>query len=106
MMKVIFSRTLLALVARSSATSSVRGAETPHTIRIGVPDQSAGSKPRFIEGRSAWRLSPSTGRRCFKPQGVECSGSFQSAGPAVNETLITASAGFCLLPRRSGGDYR
>ena len=54
MMKAIFNRTLLALVAVISLASSVQ-AETLRTIRIGVPDQSARSEERRV-GKECLRL--------------------------------------------------
>ncbi|STW23261.1 alkanesulfonates-binding protein [Klebsiella variicola] len=48
MMKAFFSRSLMALVAVIGLAVNAQ-AETLRTIRIGVPDQSAGSQP-FIEG--------------------------------------------------------
>ena len=63
MMKAFFSRALLPLVAAFALMGNA-SAEALHAIRIGVPDQSAGSKP-FIEGRSLTWRSPAP--RALKP---------------------------------------
>ena len=57
MMKAIFTRTALALVAVVTLLASAQ-AESLRTIRIGVPDQSAGSKP-FIAGPVGMAATPS-----------------------------------------------
>lgn len=96
MMKAIFNRTLLALVAVISLASSVQ-AETLRTIRIGVPDQSAGSKP-FIEGPVGMAFIRHQLEEVFKPQGVEVQWQFfKGAGPAVNEALANRQLDFVYL---------
>lgn len=69
MMKAIFTRTALALVAVVTLIASAQ-AESLRTIRIGVPDQSAGSKP-FIEGPVGMAFIRHQLETVFKPQGVE-----------------------------------
>ena len=96
MMKAIFNRTLLALVAVIGLASSVQ-AETLRTIRIGVPDQSAGSKP-FIEGPVGMAFIRHQLEEVFKPQGVEVQWQFfKGAGPAVNEALANRQLDFVYL---------
>jgi hypothetical protein len=79
MMKAFFSRTLLALVAVIGLAANAQ-AETLRTIRIGVPDQSAGSQP-LLRGRSAWRLSAISWKRCLNRRVWKCSGSFSRGRP-------------------------
>ncbi|MDJ1657224.1 alkanesulfonate-binding protein, partial [Raoultella sp. Ech2A] len=86
MMKAFFSRTLVALVAAVGLLAGAQGEEL-RTIRIGVPDQSAGSKP-FIEGPVGMAFIRHQLEAVFKPQGVEVQWQFfKGAGPAVNEAL-------------------
>ncbi len=96
MMKAFFSRTVLALVAVIGLAVSVQ-AETLRTIRIGVPDQSAGSKP-FIEGPVGMAFIRHQLEEVFKPQGVEVQWQFfKGAGPAVNEALANRQLDFVYL---------
>jgi sulfonate transport system substrate-binding protein len=96
MMKAFFSRTLLALVAVIGLAASAQ-AEALRTIRIGVPDQSAGSKP-FIEGPVGMAFIRHQLEEVFKPQGVEVQWQFfKGAGPAVNEALANRQLDFVYL---------
>ncbi|VFS67886.1 Uncharacterised protein [Raoultella planticola] len=100
MMKAIFTRTALALVAVVTLMASAQ-AESLRTIRIGVPDQSAGSKP-FIEGPVGMAFIRHQLEAVFKPQGVEVQWQFfKGAGPAVNEALANRQLDFVYL-----GDLR
>lgn len=59
----------------------------PAEIRIGLPDQSAGSKP-FIGGPLGLAHIRHSLEQTFEPQGVKVRWSFfKGAGPAVNEAL-------------------
>ncbi|MEH2920082.1 ABC transporter substrate-binding protein [Samsonia erythrinae] len=59
----------------------------PTTIRIGLPDQSAGSKP-FIRGPLGLAHIRQQLEKEFEPQGIKIQWSFfKGAGPAVNEAL-------------------
>lgn len=78
MMKAFFSRTLLALVAVIGLAANAQ-AETLRTIRIGVPDQSAGSQP-FIEGPVGMAFIRHQLEEVFKPQGVEVQWQFFKGG--------------------------
>ncbi len=72
-------------------------AESLRTIRIGVPDQSAGSKP-FIEGPVGMAFIRHQLEAVFKPQGVEVQWQFfKGAGPAVNEALANRQLDFVYL---------
>ena len=62
MMKAFFRRALLSLVAAFALMGNA-SAEALHAIRIGVPDQSAGSKP-FIEGPVGMAYIRHSLRRC------------------------------------------
>lgn len=96
MMKAFFSRTLLALTAAVGLMASVN-AEELRTIRIGVPDQSAGSKP-FIAGPVGMAYIRHQLEAVFKPQGVEVQWQFfKGAGPAVNEALANRQLDFVYL---------
>lgn len=96
MMKAIFTRTALALVAVVTLMASAQ-AESLRTIRIGVPDQSAGSKP-FIEGPVGMAFIRHQLEAVFKPQGVEVQWQFfKGAGPAVNEALANRQLDFVYL---------
>ena len=96
MMKAFFSRTVLALVAVIGLAASAQ-AEALRTIRIGVPDQSAGSKP-FIEGPVGMAFIRQQLEEAFKPQGVEVQWQFfKGAGPAVNEALANRQLDFVYL---------
>lgn len=96
MMKAFFSRTLLALVAVIGLAANAQ-AETLRTIRIGVPDQSAGSQP-FIEGPVGMAFIRHQLEEVFKPQGVEVQWQFfKGAGPAVNEALANRQLDFVYL---------
>ena len=96
MMKAIFTRTALALVAVVTLMASTQ-AESLRTIRIGVPDQSAGSKP-FIEGPVGMAFIRHQLEAVFKPQGVEVQWQFfKGAGPAVNEALANRQLDFVYL---------
>ena len=96
MMKAFFSRTSLALVAVFGLLASAQ-AEELRTIRIGVPDQSAGSQP-FIEGPLGMAYIRHQLEEVFKPQGVEVKWQFfKGAGPAVNEALANQQLDFVYL---------
>lgn len=96
MVKLFFSRTLLALVATLGLIAN-SPAEQLHTIRIGVPDQSAGSKP-FIGGPVGMAFIRHQLEEAFKPQGVEVKWQFfKGAGPAVNEALANRQLDFVYL---------
>lgn len=96
MMKAIFTRTALALVAVVTLIASAQ-AESLRAIRIGVPDQSAGSKP-FIEGPVGMAFIRHQLETVFKPQGVEVQWQFfKGAGPAVNEALANRQLDFVYL---------
>jgi ABC-type nitrate/sulfonate/bicarbonate transport system substrate-binding protein len=96
MMKAIFTRTALALVAVVTLLASAQ-AESLRTIRIGVPDQSAGSKP-FIAGPVGMAFIRHQLEAVFKPQGVEVQWQFfKGAGPAVNEALANRQLDFVYL---------
>ncbi len=59
----------------------------PTEIRIGLPDQSAGSKP-FIGGPLGLAYIRHSLEQTFEPQGIKVKWSFfKGAGPAVNEAL-------------------
>lgn len=96
MMKALFRRTLLALTATVGLMTSLH-AEELRTIRIGVPDQSAGSQP-FIEGPVGMAYIRHQLETVFKPQGVEVQWQFfKGAGPAVNEALANRQLDFVYL---------
>jgi sulfonate transport system substrate-binding protein len=96
MMKAFFSHTLVALVAAVGLLAGAQGEEL-RTIRIGVPDQSAGSKP-FIEGPVGMAFIRHQLEAVFKPQGVEVQWQFfKGAGPAVNEALANRQLDFVYL---------
>ncbi|MER3384530.1 ABC transporter substrate-binding protein [Pectobacterium aroidearum] len=62
-------------------------AQKPTEIRIGLPDQSAGSKP-FIRGPLGLAHIQKQLEKEFEPQGIKIQWSFfKGAGPAVNEAL-------------------
>lgn len=62
-------------------------AQKPTEIRIGLPDQSAGSKP-FIRGPLGLAHIRQQLEKEFEPQGIKIQWSFfKGAGPAVNEAL-------------------
>ncbi len=96
MMKAFFSRALLPLVAAFALMGNA-SAEALHAIRIGVPDQSAGSKP-FIEGPVGMAYIRHQLEAVFKPQGVDIQWQFfKGAGPAVNEALANQQLDFVYL---------
>ncbi|WP_342322477.1 ABC transporter substrate-binding protein [Kosakonia sp. BYX6] len=96
MMKVFFTRAAGALLVLASVLASAQ-AETLRTIRIGVPDQSAGSKP-FIGGPIGMAYMRHQLEDVFKPQGVEVQWQFfKGAGPAVNEALANKQLDFVYL---------
>lgn len=96
MMKAIFNRTLLVTVTVISLLASAQASDL-RTIRIGVPDQSAGSKP-FIEGPVGMAFIRHQLEEVFKPQGVEVQWQFfKGAGPAVNEALANRQLDFVWL---------
>ncbi|MBV7558615.1 ABC transporter substrate-binding protein [Enterobacter mori] len=96
MMKAFFRRALLSLVAAFALMGNA-SAEALHAIRIGVPDQSAGSKP-FIEGPVGMAYIRHQLEAVFKPQGVEIQWQFfKGAGPAVNEALANQQLDFVYL---------
>lgn len=95
-MKVIFSRALIALTAIVSLMSGGH-AEELRAIRIGVPDQSAGSQP-FIEGPVGMAYIRHQLEAVFTPQGVKVEWQFfKGAGPAVNEALANRQLDFVYL---------
>ncbi|MBJ7220322.1 ABC transporter substrate-binding protein [Brenneria sp. L3-3C-1] len=71
-----------------TGASAVQAAENkPTEIRIGLPDQSAGSKP-FIRGPLGLAHIRQQLEQVFEPQGIKVKWSFfKGAGPAVNEAL-------------------
>ena len=96
MMKALFRLTILALTATVGLMTSLH-AEELRTIRIGVPDQSAGSQP-FIEGPVGMAYIRHQLEDVFKPQGVEVQWQFfKGAGPAVNEALANRQLDFVYL---------
>lgn len=96
MMKTLFSRSLLALVAVIGLALNAQ-ADALRTIRIGVPDQSAGSKP-FIGGPVGMAFIRHQLEEVFKPQGVKVQWQFfKGAGPAVNEALANRQLDFVYL---------
>ncbi|MBL0876316.1 ABC transporter substrate-binding protein [Serratia nevei] len=96
MMKALFRCTLLALAAAIGLVASVQADEL-HTIRIGVPDLSAGSKP-FIGGPVGMAFIRHQLEEVFKPQGVEVQWHFfKGAGPALNEALANRQLDFVYL---------
>lgn len=96
MMKSLFSRSLLALVAVIGLALNAQ-ADALRTIRIGVPDQSAGSKP-FIGGPVGMAFIRHQLEEVFKPQGVKVQWQFfKGAGPAVNEALANRQLDFVYL---------
>lgn len=96
MMKSLFSRSLLALVAVIGLALNAQ-ADALRTIRIGVPDQSAGSKP-FIGGPVGMAFIRHQLEEVFKTQGVKVQWQFfKGAGPAVNEALANRQLDFVYL---------
>lgn len=96
MMKAFFIRTAVAMAAVITLVASVQ-ADSLRTIRIGVPDQSAGSKP-FIEGPVGMAFIRHQLEAVFKPQGIEVQWQFfKGAGPAVNEALANRQLDFVYL---------
>lgn len=96
MMKAFINRTLLALAAVMVLTANA-SADPLRTIRIGVPDQSAGSKP-FIGGPLGMAYMRHQLEDVFKPQGVSVEWQFfKGAGPAVNEALANQQLDFAWL---------
>jgi len=84
----LFRQASLLLVLALGITSQA-SAETdkPTEIRIGVPDQSAGSKP-FAGGPLGLAHIQKQFEQAFEPQGIKVKWSFfKGAGPAVNEAL-------------------
>ncbi len=95
MMKAIFTRTALALVAVVTLMASAQAEIC--ALFIGVPDQSAGSKP-FVEGPVGMAFIRHQLEAVFKPQGVEVQWQFfKGAGPAVNEALANRQLDFVYL---------
>ena len=94
-MKLTFFRHLaVALLAIFMVNSQ---AETLKTIRIGVPDQSAGSKP-FIGGPLGMAYIRHQLEEQFKPEGVTVQWLFfKGAGPAINEALANRQLDFAYL---------
>jgi sulfonate transport system substrate-binding protein len=88
------------MVAALLSISAVARSETtplPKEIRIGVPDQSAGSKP-FIGGPLGLAHIQHQLEDVFAPQGVTVKWSFfKGAGPAVNEALANQQLDFAYL---------
>ncbi len=78
----------LVLLAVAVLGNSARAQEDkPAEIRIGLPDQSAGSKP-FIGGPLGLAYIRHSLEQAFEPQGIKVRWSFfKGAGPAVNEAL-------------------
>lgn len=96
MLKLIFKRLLTGLIAAAALAASVH-ADALRTIRIGVPDQSAGSQP-FIAGPVGMAFMRHQLEAAFKPQGVEIKWQFfKGAGPAVNEALANRQLDFVYL---------
>ncbi|MEB6576287.1 ABC transporter substrate-binding protein [Enterobacter quasiroggenkampii] len=96
MMKAFIHCTLLALTAVIVLTANA-SADPLRTIRIGVPDQSAGSKP-FIGGPLGMAYIRHQLEDVFKPQGVSVEWQFfKGAGPAVNEALANQQLDFAWL---------
>ena len=101
MMKVIFSRALIALTAIVSLMSGGH-AEELRAIRIGVPDQSAGSQP-FIEGPVGMAYIRHQLEAVFTPQGVKVEWQlFKGAGTAVKEALAKRKVDFVYLGGMAG----
>ncbi|WP_380181834.1 ABC transporter substrate-binding protein [Kalamiella sp. sgz302252] len=93
MIKIFIIRVVLALFAMVSLAQ----AESLHAIRIGVPDQSAGSQP-FIAGPIGMAYMRHQLEAAFKPQQVTIEWQFfKSAGPAVNEALANRQLDFVWL---------
>ncbi|CPR21306.1 Alkanesulfonates-binding protein [Brenneria goodwinii] len=78
----------LMLIGLMLAGGLVQAAESkPAEIRIGLPDQSAGSKP-FIRGPLGLAHIRHQLEAVFEPQGIKVNWLFfKGAGPAVNEAL-------------------
>lgn len=78
----------LMLIGLTLAGGFVQAAENkPTEIRIGLPDQSAGSKP-FIRGPLGLAHIRHQLEAVFEPQGIKVNWLFfKGAGPAVNEAL-------------------
>ncbi|UMO88974.1 ABC transporter substrate-binding protein [Pectobacterium sp. PL64] len=89
-MKVLSTALLMgaALVSAVQANDAApQDAQKPTEIRIGLPDQSAGSKP-FIRGPLGLAHIRQQLEKEFEPQGIKIHWSFfKGAGPAVNEAL-------------------
>ncbi|ASY78908.1 alkanesulfonate-binding protein [Pectobacterium polaris] len=89
-MKVLSTALLMgaALVSTVQANAAApQDAQKPTEIRIGLPDQSAGSKP-FIRGPLGLAHIRQQLEKEFEPQGINIRWSFfKGAGPAVNEAL-------------------
>ncbi|MBN3230923.1 ABC transporter substrate-binding protein [Pectobacterium brasiliense] len=89
-MKVLSTALLMgaALVSTVQANDAPpQDAQKPTEIRIGLPDQSAGSKP-FIRGPLGLAHIRQQLEKEFEPQGIKIQWSFfKGAGPAVNEAL-------------------
>ncbi|ATV43251.1 ABC transporter substrate-binding protein [Pectobacterium brasiliense] len=89
-MKVLSTALLMgaALVSTVQANDAApQDAQKPTEIRIGLPDQSAGSKP-FIRGPLGLAHIRQQLEKEFEPQGIKIQWSFfKGAGPAVNEAL-------------------
>ncbi|WP_245929667.1 ABC transporter substrate-binding protein [Brenneria roseae] len=74
-------------VFTASAAPAEEITSQPTEIRIGLPDQSAGSKP-FIRGPLGLAHIRQQLEQVFEPQGIKIKWSFfKGAGPAVNEAL-------------------
>ncbi|PWC14504.1 alkanesulfonate-binding protein [Brenneria corticis] len=78
----------LMLIGLTLTGAGARAEESrPTEIRIGLPDQSAGSKP-FIRGPLGLAHIRQQLEQVFEPQGIKIRWSFfKGAGPAVNEAL-------------------
>ncbi|WP_049855195.1 ABC transporter substrate-binding protein [Dickeya fangzhongdai] len=84
----LFKGAGLVLLTVAALGNSARAQEAkPTEIRIGLPDQSAGSKP-FIGGPLGLAYIRHSLEQTFEPQGIKVHWSFfKGAGPAVNEAL-------------------
>lgn len=92
-----FRRLGIALLVIFVVSMASTQAEELKTIRIGVPDQSAGSKP-FIGGPLGMAYIRHQLENEFKPQGVTIQWQFfKGAGPAVNEALANRQLDFAYL---------
>lgn len=96
-MKKLFLRRAWIIIVAVLGLVTYASADQLHTIRIGVPDQSAGSQS-FIGGPVGMAFMRHQLEQTFTPQGVTIQWQFfKGAGPAVNEALANHQLDFVYL---------